>query len=103
MRDGKVCKGKHGYVKNQITGMLMQEPTDVFYRNNLSPTEFVQHKGKKALLPAMQKLNEEAAKLCKVVRGLELSTLVYLPAPSHFLQTNCATAPFSRHLPRRLT
>ncbi|KAF3321216.1 hypothetical protein FCM35_KLT14469 [Carex littledalei] len=58
MRDGKVCKGKHGYVKDHNTDMLMQEHTDVFYRNNLSPIKFVKHKGQEALLSAMQKLKE---------------------------------------------
>jgi Tetraspanin family len=36
LREGKVCKGMRRYVRNQNTGLLVQEPAEVFYRRDLS-------------------------------------------------------------------
>ncbi|KAJ1695532.1 hypothetical protein LUZ63_012230 [Rhynchospora breviuscula] len=39
LRDGKVCKGMRRFVRDQNTGILVQEPADVFYRRDLSPIQ----------------------------------------------------------------
>ncbi|KAJ4804959.1 Tetraspanin family protein [Rhynchospora pubera] len=39
LRDGKVCKGMRRFVRDQNTGILVQEPANVFYRRDLSPIQ----------------------------------------------------------------
>jgi ABC-type transport system involved in multi-copper enzyme maturation permease subunit len=39
LREGKVCKDMRRYVRNQNTGLIVQEPAEVFYRRNLSPIQ----------------------------------------------------------------